>query len=149
MGSAEEVNKRFDHVKTIYHMCQKSTYEESVASGCAYFPPTFVEDGRFTHATAVPANLVSTANHFYTSTKGDWICLELDREVLEKKLGIVTVFESAKPVGDVDTNEDWKDDVFPHVFGGLPLTFEGVVKKVYNMKRDDEGTFLSIEDLVE
>mmetsp|Transcript_27711 Transcript_27711/g.59184 ORF Transcript_27711/g.59184 Transcript_27711/m.59184 type:complete len:296 (-) Transcript_27711:131-1018(-) len=147
--SAEEVNVQFNHVNTLYHMCPSILYDYAVSSKAAYFPPTFVQDGRFTHATAVPAHLITTANHFYTSTEGDWICFELDREVLEKKLGIVTVFESAKPVGDVDTNDGWKDSVFPHIFGGIPVHVEGVVTNVYKMKRSEGGTFLGIDGLVD
>lgn len=147
--SSEEVNGQFNQVTKLYHMCQSSLYNESISSKMAYFPPTFVQDGRFTHATSIPANLISTANHFYTGTQGDWICLELDREVLEKKLGIVTLFESAKPVGDVDAGDDWKDDVFPHIFGGIPVCVEGVVTKVFKMKRSEDGSFLGIEGLVD
>lgn len=147
--SAEEVNAKFNHVKTIYHMCQTSQYEKTIAANAAYFPPTFVQDGRFTHATHVPSTLLTTANHFYKSTHGDWICLELDREVLESKYGIVTIFECAKSVGNIDTGDEWKDDVYPHVFGGLPLNMEGVLTNVYKMSRDEEdGTFLSIDGLV-
>merc|ERR1712232_965723 len=73
----------------LYHMCQKSLWEEAANAGTAYFPPTFDEDGGFTHATAVPKRLIDTANHFYTDTKGDWICLQLSRSGLEK-LGIKT-----------------------------------------------------------
>ena len=145
-ASADEVNAKFDDVKTIYHMCQTSLYEKAVSSEKAYFPPTFSQDGKFTHATAIPANLITTANHFYTSTEGDWICIELDRDALEN-LGIVTVFESAMPVGDIDTDGDWKDSVFPHVFGGLPAHVKGVVTK--KMKMSEDGTFLSIDGLVE
>ena len=146
--SAEEVNEQFKDVKTIYHMCQTSIYEKAMKEKTAYFPPTFHQDGKFTHATAIAANLVTTANHFYTETKGDWVCIELDRDALEK-LGLVTIFESAKPVGDIDTDGDWKNDVFPHIFGGLPLHVDGVLTNTYKMKRSDDGTFLSIDGLVE
>ncbi|KAL7535081.1 hypothetical protein ACHAXR_006261 [Thalassiosira sp. AJA248-18] len=146
--SAEEVNEQFNDVKTIYHMCQENLYENATRSKSAYFPPTFYQDGKFTHATAIPANLITTANHFYTSTMGNWTCLELDRDALEK-LGIVTVFESAKPVGDIDTDTDWKDSVFPHVFGGIPVHVEGVVTNLYKMKRSEDGVFLSIDGLVD
>jgi len=146
--SAEEVNEQFNSVKTIYHMCQTSLYDKATSKKSAYFPSTFYQDGKFTHATAVPAQLITTANHFYTSTKGDWICIEIDREALEN-LGIVTVFESAKPVGDIDTDQGWKDSVFPHIFGGIPGHVEGVVTNIYKMKRSDEGNFLSIDGLVD
>eukprot|EP00578_Thalassiosira_sp_NH16_P002403 CAMPEP_0181132876 /NCGR_PEP_ID=MMETSP1071-20121207/31235_1 /TAXON_ID=35127 /ORGANISM="Thalassiosira sp., Strain NH16" /LENGTH=308 /DNA_ID=CAMNT_0023219251 /DNA_START=151 /DNA_END=1077 /DNA_ORIENTATION=- len=149
LTAQEDVNTRFDDVRKIYHMCQTSLYEKCVSEERAYFPPTFVQDGRFTHATAVPSDLVSTANHFYTKTAGDWICLEIDRDVLENEMGIVTVFECARPVGDIDTDEDWKGSTFPHIFGGIPAHVDGVVTKVYEMKRSEEGKFLSIEGLVE
>ena len=65
---------------------------------------------------------------------------------MEVQCGIITIFESAKAVGNVDILD--KSKVFPHVFGGLPLHIEGVVKKVYKMIRDeDDGSFLSIEGL--
>ena len=144
--SAEEVNAKFDHVTKVYHMCEKKLWDEAVSSGTAYFPPTFLEDGKFTHATAVAERLVSTANHFYTSTKGDWICVELDRNELQK-LGILTIFEEAKPVGATSVNDDWEAWVFPHIFGGIPTHVSGVVTNILPMKRDGEGTFLSIEGL--
>lgn len=42
----------------LYHMCQRVLWDEAKASGAAYFPPTFDEDGGFTHATAVPSRLI-------------------------------------------------------------------------------------------
>jgi hypothetical protein len=68
-----------------------------------------------THATAMPERLISTANHFYTETVGDWICLELNRGGLEK-LGIVTIFEEAMPVGETAADAKWQDFVFPHIY---------------------------------
>ena len=49
-------------------MCQTSLYDKAVSDKAAYFPPTFYKDGKFTHATAISADLITTANHFYTST---------------------------------------------------------------------------------
>ncbi|KAK1735606.1 hypothetical protein QTG54_013769 [Skeletonema marinoi] len=144
--SAEEVNAKFDHVTKVYHMCEKKLWDEAVSSGTAYFPTTFHEDGKFTHATAVADRLISTANHFYTSSEGDWICIELDRNEL-LKLGILTIFEEAKPVGTTDTNSDWETWVFPHIFGGIPTHVSGVVTNVLPITRDDDGSFLSIEGL--
>mmetsp|Transcript_20427 Transcript_20427/g.43813 ORF Transcript_20427/g.43813 Transcript_20427/m.43813 type:complete len:308 (-) Transcript_20427:34-957(-) len=144
----KELNKRFDHINTLYHMCQTSLYEKAMTRKSAYFPPSHYDDGKFTHATDVPAKLIATANHFYASTEGEWLCLELDRELL-KDLGIVTLFECAKPVGDIDADGSWEDTVFPHIFGGIPVHLEGVVTQVYEMKRNEEGIFLSIDGLVE
>jgi len=131
----------------IYHMCQKSLWDQAVAAHVAYYPPTFEQDGYFTHATAVPQRLLDAANHFYTATVGDWICLELSCSALKEKAGIITKFEEAKPVGDIGTPESFERMIYPHIFGGLPAHIEGVVTKTFPMRRDDKGNFLSIEGL--
>lgn len=135
---------------TVYHMCQKVLWETAVASGKAYFPPTFAADGFFTHATAVPARLLETANHFYTATEGTWMCIELSTETLQEA-GIMTLFEEPKPVGDQDVSESWKSNQWacPHIFGGIPTSVAGIVTKTFEMKRDDKGNFLSIVGLTD
>ena len=135
-----------DTSDNLYHMCQKSLWDAALASGKAYFPPTFATDGNFTHATAVPARLLETANHFYTGVPGDWICLEMSKRSLEN-VGIVTVFEEPKPVGETNVGEAWSEWRCPHIFGGIPSSLPGVVKRTYPMKRDDKGNFLFIEEL--
>merc|ERR1712122_408840 len=76
------------------------------ASGEAYYPPTFEVDGNYTHATAVAERLITTANHFYQESVGDWICLRMSRAAL-KKCGIITKDEPAMPVGDKDVGGSW------------------------------------------
>lgn len=137
-----------DDIDRLFHMCPKESWDAAVARGDAYFPPTFETDGGFTHATAVPARLIETANHFYTSSKGDWICLELSKAAL-KKVGIITRFEEAKPVGETATGSDWTAWVCPHIFGGIPTQIDGIVTKTYAMKRNQDGKFLSIEGISE
>lgn len=130
----------------IYHMCQKHLWDKSLESKSAYFPPTYETDGFFTHATAVPERLLETANHFYTETTGEWICIELDSDALSN-LGISTLFEEAKPVGETgvpDNSDDWQ---CPHIYGGIPGHIDGIVTKIYKMERDDKGNFLSIEGI--
>ena len=139
---------KYDDVEKLYHMCQKALWDEAVASGKAYFPPTFKDDGMFTHATAVPQRLVTTANHFYTATEGDWICLELSRSALES-LGIQTVFEEAKPVGAIATADSFDTWVCPHIYGGLPAQIDGIVTNVFAMTRLEDGTFVGIAGLSE
>lgn len=149
-GSSSAGEEDNANVRILYHMCRTSSYERAVSANAAYFPPTFVQDGRFTHATAIPSTLIATANHFYVNTPldDDWICLELDREVLEKRVGIIAVFESAAPVGDIDTDKSC-DLVVPHIYGGIPVHVDGVVTKVYKMNRSrEDGTFLGIDGLV-
>ncbi len=135
----------------LYHMCQKSLWEEAVQSGTAYFPPTFEADGGFTHATAVPKRLIDTANHFYTETKGDWICLQLSRSALEK-IGIKTKDEEALPVGEKNVSNEWNEKkwICPHVYGGIPTIARlNVLTLIYDMVRSEDGRFLSITGLVE
>jgi len=155
-GGSEKKDEEEEPVQTdvptkdiLYHMCQKSKWEEAVSSGKAYFPPTFEEDGQFTHATAVPARLITTANHFYTQTTGEWMCLQLSRSALTN-VGIVTKDEGALPVGEQSTSEEWEDKgwICPHIYGGIPtMSSLGVVTKTYKMIRDEEGIFLNIEHL--
>lgn len=138
--------KRHDQ-EVLYHMCQKDLWEEAVTAKKAYFPPSFAKDGMFTHATAVPERLIQTANHFYTDVEGDWICLELSRSGL-LKIGIDTVFEEAKPVGDTGVSDTW-DWICPHIYGGIPTTLDGIIYKTYPMERQADGTFVSIVGLTD
>ncbi len=150
-GVSGEVKKDSDDGDVLYHMCQKSLWEKAVKGGTAYYPPTFDADGGFTHATAVPKRLLDTANHFYTSTVGEWICLQLSRSALEN-VGIKTKDEEALPVGEKKVSNDWTEKkwVCPHIYGGLPtIPSLNVLTKVYKMVRDDDGNFLSIKGLVE
>ena len=147
-AAAKDTSNYGDDMEKLYHMCQKSLWDDSIASGKAYFPPTFKEDGMFTHSTAVPQRLVETANQFYTSTVGDWICLELSRSALDN-LGIRTIFEEAKPVGDISTANTWDTWICPHIFGGLPGQVDGIVTNTFKMKREEDGKFVCIEGLTE
>lgn len=125
---------------TLYHMCQVSVWEEAKREGSAYFPPTFEQDG-FTHATGVPSRLITTANHFYQSIGGPWVCLRFSRTAL-KKLGIIVKYEQPMAVGaqSPDT-EEWTTWVCPHVYGGIPPQ---VVEAELPMVRDG-AVFKSIE----
>eukprot|EP00420_Gonyaulax_spinifera_P035378 CAMPEP_0197880706 /NCGR_PEP_ID=MMETSP1439-20131203/8418_1 /TAXON_ID=66791 /ORGANISM="Gonyaulax spinifera, Strain CCMP409" /LENGTH=404 /DNA_ID=CAMNT_0043500269 /DNA_START=60 /DNA_END=1274 /DNA_ORIENTATION=- len=117
--------------EVLYHMCQRSLWEEAKNSDQAYFPPTFEADG-FTHATAVPSRLIDTANHFYQDVEGDWVCLRFRRSAL-RRLGIVTRDELAMPVGEKSVSDEWAEWICPHVLGGLPPQ---VVDAEFPMMRD-------------
>jgi len=128
--------------EVLYHMCEKSRWEEAVAANEAYYPPTYEADGYYTHATAVPARLIVTANHFYTGVAGDWICLRLSRSALRRS-GIFVRDEQALPVGDQAVGDDWGDWVCPHIIGGIPPS---VVDEVFPIVRADKE-FVRIEGL--
>jgi len=137
-----------DDAEQLYHMCEKTVWHKATADSEAYFPPTFEKDGYFTHATAVPMRLVETANHFYTASTDEWICIELSNAAL-KRIGIVTRFEEPKPVGETGVGTTWSEWRCPHIFGGIPAQAPGVVTKIYPMKRDEKGEFLSIQGLTD
>ena len=59
-----------DPYEVLFHMSQHELYKRVAISGEAYLPPTFEAEGMFTHATAVLMRIITTANHFYTGTKG-------------------------------------------------------------------------------
>jgi uncharacterized protein (DUF952 family) len=126
---------------TLYHMCPRADWEAAKKSGGAYFPKTFAEDGNYTHATAVASRLITTANHFYTTWPGDWICLVMSRSTL-LKCGIVTKDEPPRPVGEKEVAGEWSEWVCPHIFGGIP---QSVVSAELPIVRDAAGTFLSIQ----
>lgn len=132
----------------LYHMCQEELWQEALDSKTAYYPPTFQGDGYFTHATAVPQRLVDTANHFYTSSKGEWICLQLSRQALTD-IGIITKDEEGLPVGDTEASSQIKENkwVCPHIYGGIPTTIDGVLVNTYKMERNEDGAFLNITGL--
>lgn len=131
--------------EVIYHMCVKSDWEAAKASGEAYYPPTFTEDGNYTHATAVTERLIQTANHFYQESVGDWVCLRLSRSAL-KACGIFTKDEQAMPVGDKPVGGEWGAWVCPHVYGGLPISVvDGEFPMVRKALASGKGSeFLSI-----
>ena len=112
--------------------CEQPRWEAAKASGEAYFPPTFDEEG-FTHATGVPSRLIETANNFYQDSDKPWVCLRFSRTALRKKCGITVRDERAMPVGSKAVGENWGDWVCPHVVGGIPPL---VVDAVFPMTRD-------------
>jgi len=135
-------NQKVEKAETLYHMCVRSIWEEAKKAKTAYYPPTFEVDGFFTHATAVPARLIETANHFYQSVEGDWVCLVLSRSKLAAA-GIYVKDEAALPVGDTAVGSDWNTWVCPHIYGGIPPS---VVTGELDMTRDG-GKFTGIVGL--
>ena len=58
--------------EVLYHMCPRAAWESAKVEA-VYYPATFEKDGFFTHATGVPSRLITTANHFYQDSPGDWV----------------------------------------------------------------------------
>lgn len=136
--------------RPMYHICVKQEWKAAVDSKRAYFPPTFEQDKRKTHASMHPDKLLDTANHFYKASSPptvEWICIELDPKALLETVGMVTLVESPEAVGD-HAAETTTTIRYPHIYGGIPTAVAGVVANTYAMTRDpDTGTFLAIPEL--
>jgi hypothetical protein len=118
----------------IYHLCQKSKWKEAKKLRLSYFPPTFVNDGKFMRASAYKKDLVSTANLYYEDTPGEWIILEIHCQTLYS-LGIPIVAEDAPESTHKETVKCLQ------IFGGILTTLPGLITKEYGMKRDSMGEF--------
>lgn len=129
-GASKQLDK-------IYHLCQESNWTAAVASGEPYFPPTFVEDGRFTRASQEKSSLVATANLYYKSTPGEWICLELDATKL-LAMGL-QILPQCAPEGTKDEPVNCLQ-----IFGGISTTTSGVVTNIFPMVRLGDGSFYAI-----
>ena len=126
-------------VEAIYHLCQKSKWDEAYFSKQPYFPPTFLTDGKFTRATIYKDDVVNAANEYYKDVPGEWICLELSAPLLYG-LGIPILAQNAPestPKAPVRCLQ---------LFGGISTTLPGLLRKVYPMKRSANGTFLYVMD---
>jgi hypothetical protein len=126
-------------VESIFHLCQKSIWDDAVRTQQPYFPPTYMNDGKFTRATLHKKDLVSAANEYYKESPGEWIVIEIDCKLLFS-LGIPILAQDAP---ESTTKQPVK---CLQVFGGISTTLPGLIQKTYEMKRDKDGSFLKVLD---
>ena len=125
----------------IYHLALVDDWQQVVRENSTYYPPTYEVDG-FTHATKDAERLIDVANHFYTDTNGDWVCLEMALEAFQVA-EIEVRFEPAANVGDKSGELEGREEaLFPHIYGGI---HPDVVSANYSVIRDAAGHFVSIE----
>jgi uncharacterized protein (DUF952 family) len=124
----------------IYHLALAQDWHLAVNDQRSYYPPTYDQDG-FVHGTADPAKLLEVANHFYTESQGDWLCLEMTEASLAAK-GVTVKFEAAAAVGDQPGELGGEPILFPHIFGGI---HPQAVTATHAVQRDVDGNFTSIE----
>ena len=138
--------------KPMYHMCIKAQWEEVSKAGMAYFPQTYQEDRRKTHASMHAEKLLATANHFYMSSspvEEEWICIEVDPSCLLNKAGISTLVEEPEAVGGTSAESVTSTIRYPHIYGGIPTSINGVVTNIFPMTRSpSDGRFLDIPGLL-
>lgn len=125
----------------IYHLCEKPLWDEVKD---VYYPPTFEQDCKITHAGMHVEKLLGSANHFYKSSKAEWLCLEINPNILLEN-GIKTMVESPANVGA--TSAERVTIRFPHIYGGISKTTPNLVAKVCPMIRSPDGTFSEIPNL--
>lgn len=144
-AGAKATSASFENHPFVYHLIQKSLWDEAVKTDRTYFPPTYEQDG-FTHATANPELLMNVANHFYTDVPGEWLCLRMTRDSLADT-GVNLVFEATAPVGDKEADFEGSDaELFPHIHGGIhPLA----VVESFPVQRDANGRFLSVANVTD
>ena len=131
--------------KFIYHVVEKALWENTKSSKATYLPPTYEQDG-FIHATHEAALLVPILNSYYTAVQDDFICLELDTEILESPVKM----ETAVPVGEnngagEELPEGEKIPLFPHIYG--PISPVSCVTREIPVQRASDGKFLGIMGL--
>lgn len=86
--------------------------------------------------------MLDTGNHFYKSTAGEWICLELDPTAMLSEVR----YEAPAAVGDIGANNYGEGIRMPHIYGGLKASH---LTKIFPIVRGEDGGFLSITGLVE
>ncbi|MEM7612087.1 MAG: DUF952 domain-containing protein [Pseudomonadota bacterium] len=129
----------------LFHLVQTDLWAMAVERGETYYPPTYADDG-FTHATANADLLLEVGNHFYTDIPGEWLCLRMTAASLADA-GIRIVFERSAPVGDKQGDfSGSQDQLFPHLFGGIP---PAAVIATHAVERNDTGAFLAIASVTD
>jgi uncharacterized protein (DUF952 family) len=131
--------------KVIYHVVQKSLWDDAQASGSNYFPPRYDIEG-FIHATHDANLLLGVLNwkhpkhgFIYKKIAGTFMCLAIDTAVLTSPVKM----EAAVP-----TESNPNPIAFPHIFG--PIAPLSCVTRQMEVRRDPEdGSFLSIEGICE
>lgn len=145
-AAASEANTA-EYVKKypyIFHLVQKSMWDEALEKNATYFPPTYSQDN-FTHATANPDFLLTIGNHFYQDVKGEWLCLRMSVKSLAAT-GVQTIFEGTAPVGDKQADFEGTDsELFPHILGGI---HPSAVLEAHVVSRNKTGRFLAVSDVV-
>jgi uncharacterized protein (DUF952 family) len=123
----------------IYHMVQKSLWDETVEKKEAYQPPTYDQDG-FIHLSSDSSLLIEIGNNFYKGVIGEFELLCIDTELLPD--GQLR-YEPAAPVGNMPAHSTGHSEpLFPHLYG---LLEPSCVTRVCKIHRSSDGDFLSIE----
>ncbi|GAX25672.1 hypothetical protein FisN_15Lh041 [Fistulifera solaris] len=131
----EEEEELYEASGTIYHLCQKSLWLEAVEKGKPYFPPTFMKDGKFTRFSCERDTLVETANHYYGSFPGDWLCLSVDATEVRNR-GVPIVAQRAPESTKQEPIQCLK------VYSGVGVG--QAVLEIHRMRRDEHGRFFGM-----
>ncbi len=104
----------------IYHITEEITWKSALLEG-VYVPTAFISDG-FIHCST-KKQVIKVANTFYKDAN-DLVLLKIDPEEIDAPL----VYE----------NLEGKSELFPHLYGKLPLR---AVIQVLPLARNRKGVF--------
>lgn len=105
----------------IYHIAEKSIWNEALTIGI-YTPGAYQQDG-FIHCS-LENQVLAVANRYYQQSN-DLVLLKIDSDRIEVPL----VFE----------NLEGKEELFPHLYGPLPLN---AVVESLPLDRDQHAVFI-------
>lgn len=105
-------------VQTLLHIAERAHWQTAVDSGTPYTMSTLgrtLDDEGFIHCSSDLAQLDGVLGRFYTAVpRTDLVLLEID----VSRLDVPVRYE---PGGD-STGDLTGDEVFPHVYGPIPLS---------------------------
>lgn len=105
---------------TLFHITKRTELTQAQATG-HYTPQGYAAEG-FIHCS-YSQQVVATANRIFKG-QSDLVLLEIDPTQLQCNV--------------IDENLEGGTELFPHIYGELPLT---TVKKVHDFPCDAEGLF--------
>ena len=104
----------------IFHITSRAEYDAAVKSG-SYTPKRFEQDG-FIHCSYM-SQIVGVADVLFRG-ETDLLLLEIDRDRVGAEV--------------VDEDLSGGDDLYPHIYGALPIT---AVVSVHAFPSKEDGTF--------
>jgi hypothetical protein len=131
----------YEKMTYIYHLCRKKLWSDAMNKRTAYFPPTFVHDGRFTRASEDLDSIVETANTYYASSTDseEWIVLQINAPIM-LSMGIQVLPQCAP-----ERNSAGDRVSCLQILSGISTSTPDLIVDVYQMIRDTAtGRFTAI-----
>ena len=105
----------------LFHITTRAEADRALAAGTTYTPAAYAREG-FIHCSYAP-QVVATANRIFRG-KSDLVLLEIDPSALTCRV--------------VDENLEGGRELYPHIYGELPVT---ALAAVHAFPCGDDGRF--------